>query len=150
MAGWFERYLEAVGEGALGAAPVGVSRNWLRRRVNPSAIGLPVDKRAWMFDAVAGAVGLGLKALAYASRYGKDEALDDIAEGILYPALAYSAEDITHELVRKSAPQAPSGGWPATTTVARTQAAAVSVVVPRPAAPAPSASGTYDVSYDVE
>lgn len=129
---------------------MGVTRNWLRRRVNPRAIGLPIDKRAWMFDAVAGGVGLALKALAYASRYGKDEALDDIAEGILYPALAYSAEDITHELVRKSAPPAPSGGWPAPVTVARAQAdvrVPARTVAP---APAPSDSGNYDVSYDVD
>jgi hypothetical protein len=133
MPGWFERYAESVAEGAIGAIPVGVARNYIRRQINPGAISLPVDRRAWYLNVGAGALGLVLKGMAYAGRYGKDETLDDIGEGLLYPAIAYTAEDVAHELMRRSAPTAPQGGFPTPSTVARIN---VSSLPARAAAPA--------------
>ncbi len=90
-----------------GSVGAGVARELVGAKAFPAATPTPVPKAAWILDAVTAGVGGALRAVDYI--WGAD-AMGEIAEGALYPGLAYLSEDLTHEILRNmKQPVAPTG-----------------------------------------
>src|SRR5579883_1167416 len=81
-----------------GAVGAGLGRELVGQKAFPAAAPTPVPAQAWWLDAITAGVGAALRAVDYIWHV---PAVGELAEGALYPGLAYLSEDAAHEVIRR-------------------------------------------------